>query len=135
MPLITTLCVCAKLLQLCLSLQPYGLQPSRLLCPWDFPGSNTGVGCHSLLQGNFSTQESNLCLLSLRYWEADSLPLVLPEKSVMTPIKLNTHRKLKLWQYILFSKFNIQCFLNILCLENIQKIYSVCLKIISLLIE
>ena len=28
---------------------PHGLQPSRLLCPWDFPGKNTGVGCHCLL--------------------------------------------------------------------------------------
>ena len=27
----------------------YGLQPSRLLHPWDFPGKSTGVGCHSLL--------------------------------------------------------------------------------------
>ena len=26
--------------------------PSRLLCPWDFPGKNTGMGCHFLLQGN-----------------------------------------------------------------------------------
>ena len=33
--------------QLCLMLQPHGLQPTRLLCPWDFPGKNTGVGCHS----------------------------------------------------------------------------------------
>ena len=28
------------------SLQPHGLYPTRLLCPWDFPGKNTGVGCH-----------------------------------------------------------------------------------------
>ena len=34
------------------SLWPHGLQPSRLLCPWDSPGQNTGVGCHFLLQGN-----------------------------------------------------------------------------------
>ena len=34
------------------SLWPHGLQPARLLCPWDFPGKNTRVGCHSLLQGN-----------------------------------------------------------------------------------
>ena len=40
-------------------LQPYGLQPARLLCPWDFPGNNTGVGCHFLLQGIFPTQGSN----------------------------------------------------------------------------
>ena len=28
------------------SFRPNGLQTSRLLCPWDFPGKNTGVGCH-----------------------------------------------------------------------------------------
>ena len=28
------------------SLQPHGLQPTRLLHPWDFPGKSTGVGCH-----------------------------------------------------------------------------------------
>ena len=32
------------------SLLPHGLQPTRLLCPWDSPGKNTGVGCHFLLQ-------------------------------------------------------------------------------------
>ena len=32
------------------SLQPHGLQPTRLLRPWDFPGKSTGVGCHCLLQ-------------------------------------------------------------------------------------
>ena len=31
------------------SVQPHGLQPTRLLCPWDFPGESTGVGCHRLL--------------------------------------------------------------------------------------
>ena len=40
---------------LCDSLQHHGLQPARLLCPWEFPGKNTGVGCHFLLQGIFST--------------------------------------------------------------------------------
>ena len=38
---------------------------SRLLCPWDSPGKNTGVGCHALLQGIFLTQGSGLCLLCL----------------------------------------------------------------------
>ena len=32
------------------SLRPHGLWPTRLLCPWDSPGKNTGVGCHFLLQ-------------------------------------------------------------------------------------
>ena len=29
------------------SLRPHRLQPTRLLCPWDSPGKNTGVGCHT----------------------------------------------------------------------------------------
>ena len=41
------------------SLRPHGLQPARLLCPWDSPGKNPGVGCHALLQGLFLTQGSN----------------------------------------------------------------------------
>ena len=48
------------------SLRPCGLQPARLLCPWDSPGKNTGVGCHALLQGIFPTQGSNLGLLQCR---------------------------------------------------------------------
>ena len=48
------------------SLQPHGLQPTRSLCPWDFPGKDTGVGCHFLLQGIFSTQGSNPGLLHCR---------------------------------------------------------------------
>ena len=47
------------------SVQSHGLQPTRLFCPWDSPGRNTGVGCHALLQGIFPTQWSNLHLLSL----------------------------------------------------------------------
>ena len=30
--------------------RPHGLQPTRLFCPWDFPGKSTGVGCHCLLR-------------------------------------------------------------------------------------
>ena len=41
------------------SLQPHGLQPVRLLCPWNSPGKNTGVACHSLLQGIFPILGSN----------------------------------------------------------------------------
>ena len=41
------------------------LQPSGLLCPWDFSGKNTGVGCHLLLQGIFPNQGSNPSLLYL----------------------------------------------------------------------
>ena len=41
------------------SLWPHGLQSTRLLCPWESPGKNTGVGCHFLLPGIFLTQELN----------------------------------------------------------------------------
>ena len=39
------------------------LQPTRLLCTWDFPDKNAGVGCHFLLPGIFPTLGSNPCLL------------------------------------------------------------------------
>ena len=48
------------------SLQLHGLQPTRLLCPWNSPGKNTGVGSHFLLQGIFSTQGPHLGLLHCR---------------------------------------------------------------------
>ena len=50
-----------------------GLWPIRLLYPKDFPGKNTGVGCHFLLQGIFPTQGLNS---HLRHWWEDSLPLI-----------------------------------------------------------
>ena len=40
------------------SLGPHGLQPSRLHCPWHFPGNNTGERCHFLLQGVILTHDS-----------------------------------------------------------------------------
>ena len=43
------------------------LEPTRLLCPWNSPGKNIGVGSHSLLQGIFLTQGSNLGLLYCRW--------------------------------------------------------------------
>ena len=48
-----------------------GLYSTSFLCSWEFPGKNTRVDCHFLLQGFFSTQGSNTCLL---HWHVDSLP-------------------------------------------------------------
>ena len=62
------------------SLWPHGLQPTRLLCPWDVPGKNTGVGCHFLLQGILPTQGSNPHLL---HWQVDSLPYEPPGKPLL----------------------------------------------------
>ena len=41
---------------------PHGLQPARLLCPWNFLGKDTKVGSHSLLHGIFLNQGMNLGL-------------------------------------------------------------------------
>ena len=63
--IVSSFCLVAKL---CPTLfRPYGLQPTRLLCPWEF-----GVGCHFFLQGIFSTQGLNPHLL---HWQEDSLQL------------------------------------------------------------
>ena len=70
-----TMCACSVVST---SLRPHGLQPARLLYPLDFPGKNTGVGCHFVLQGIFPTQGLNPRLLHLLNWQAGSLPLVPP---------------------------------------------------------
>ena len=57
--------MCAKSLESCLTLQPYGLQPTKLLFPWYSPGKNTGVSCHALLQEILLARGSNLCILCL----------------------------------------------------------------------
>ena len=70
------ICVCVHLVtQLCLTLQPHGLWPTRLLCPWNFPGINTGAGYRFPLQGIFLTQGLNPSLRGLLHWQADSLLL------------------------------------------------------------
>ena len=48
------------------SLRPHRLQPTKLLCPWNSPGKDTGLGIHSLLQRIFPTQGSNWSLLHFR---------------------------------------------------------------------
>ena len=59
------------------SLWPYGLQPRvyRLLCPWDSPDMNTGVGCHVLLQGIFQHRDRTHISCPL-HGQVSSLPLV-----------------------------------------------------------
>ena len=56
----TYICVCVCCSVMSNSLRPHGQQPARLLCPWNSPGKNTGVGCHFLLQRIFQTEGSNL---------------------------------------------------------------------------
>ena len=58
-------CVCSVASVVSNSLWLCGLQPTRLLCPWDSPDKKTEVGCHALFQGIFLTQGLNPCLLRL----------------------------------------------------------------------
>ena len=62
------MCVCV-LCRVCLFATPWIVACQDL---WNFPGKNTGVGCHFLLQGIFLTQGLNPCLLR---WQVDSLSL------------------------------------------------------------
>ena len=61
------MCACLVASVLSDSLRPHGLQCTRLLCPWDSLGKNTGVGCHALFQGIFPTQGSNSHLLHCKW--------------------------------------------------------------------
>ena len=62
----TTLDICMKFAQSCLTLCDPMEESTKLLCPWNAPGKNTGVSCHSLLQRIFLTQGSNPGLLHCR---------------------------------------------------------------------
>ena len=68
------------------SLRPHGLQPTRLLHPWDSPGKSTGVGCHFLLQGDVSDPGIKPGSLAL---QADALPSE-PPKPHYLPLKITT---------------------------------------------
>ena len=64
---ILCVCVCVCIYSVMSDcLQPHGLQPTRPLCSWDSPGKNIREGSHSLFQGIFPTQGSNLCLQHCR---------------------------------------------------------------------
>ena len=65
----------AKTLQLCPTRCEPMAHSHRLLCLWNSPGKNTGMGCHAFLQGIFQTQGS-------LHWQADSFPLVPPANSI-----------------------------------------------------
>ena len=66
---------------------PHGLQPSRLLHPWDFPGKSTGVGCYCLLQNGY------LSGLNFRY----------SSQSPVTPVVIYISTQ---WQ-LLFTLWNM----------------------------
>ena len=72
-------CVCS-VAQLCLTLCDSMSPACQAPLSMEFPGKNTRMGCHFLLQEIFPTQGSNPCLLHLLHWQADSLPAGPPGK-------------------------------------------------------
>ena len=85
------------------SLLLHELQPTRLLCPWNFPGENPGVGCHFLLQGIFLTQGSNTCFLP----ESPTLAgrFFTAQKTVVAP--LGKPCIIQMYAYIILSSSNM----------------------------
>ena len=79
------------------SLWPHGRWPTRLLCPRNFTGKNTGVGCHFLHQGIFLTQGASLRPL---HWQIDSLSLAPPGKPKDKSCCQNDN--LRITDYVLF---------------------------------
>ena len=97
--------------------------PVRLLCPWDSPGRNTGMGCHFLLQGIFMTQGLNLGLLHCR-WILYSLSHQGIPRYIYTYfiyIYIYTHKSTYLYliKYTHIWILNSKCAWNS-CLQNLQ---------------
>ena len=62
----------------------HGLQPTRLLCPWNFPGKSTGVGCHCLLQVCTSSQGITSIAHSLvKYIEVHRVSIIERQKATL----------------------------------------------------
>ena len=76
-PLCSQRSVCVSCSVVSDSLTPHGLQPTRLLYPWDSPSKNIGVGCCILLQGIFATPGVETRSSAL---QTNSLPSQLPGK-------------------------------------------------------
>ena len=79
------------------SLRPHGLQPTKLHCPWDFPGKDTGVGCHFLLQDRWIDRYSflgNKVKMQMTIWKVKlaysrtSINLSWAESEPLTPTLL-----------------------------------------------
>ena len=95
------------------SLQPHGLQPTRLLCPWNSLGKNTGVGCHFLLQGIFLTQGSNLglshCRQTLYHLSHQGSPKVSPSQVFLSTLCLPRRMNSDIFPlFVFFEVFIVQ---------------------------
>ena len=71
------------------SSRPHGMQPTRLLYPWDFPGKSTGVGCHCLLR---------LTLLVLFNRQSRQCSFHLVFSSILTNLPFHTNQAKWAWK-------------------------------------
>ena len=84
-----------------------------LLCPWDFPGKNIGMGCNFLLQGIFLTQGWNL---RLQHWQVDSLPLshqrslIVSFSSLLIVVMVDLKEQFLLTSFFSFAWTTLLCF-------------------------
>ena len=101
------------------SLQPCGLEPTRLFCPWDFPSKNTGVGCHFLLQGILLTQGPNPCPPTSSALLVDSLPLSHQESPWLSYQKPKRTLKITREKYFMYKESSIRLKANFSS-ENIK---------------
>ena len=84
------------------SVRPHGLQPTRLLRPWDSPGKNTGVGCHFLLQCMKVESESEVTQSCLTL--SDPMDCSLPGSSIHGIFRATVLE----WGAIAFAVYNSQ---------------------------
>ena len=104
------------------SVRPHRGQPTRLLCSWDSPGKNTGVGCHFLLQCMKVKSESEV---------AQSYPtLIDPMDS--SPPGSSVHgifqARVLEWGAIVFSGHIVYCLINICWINEYGKMQTKHLK-------
>ena len=85
------------------SVQPHRRQPTRLPCPWDSPGKNTGVGCHFLLQCMKVKSESEVAQSFLTL--SDPMDCILPGSSIHGIFQARVLE----WGAIAFSDFVLHC--------------------------
>jgi len=83
------------------SVWPHRPQPTRLPCPWDSPGKNTGVGCHFLLQCMKVKSESEIAQSSLTL--SDPMDCSLPGSSIHGIFQARVLE----WGAIAFSSFTL----------------------------
>ena len=94
--------------------RPHGLQPTRLLHPWDFPGKSTGVGCHHLLQWllfSFPILPPNWAVSSPHFSPLKSQAVISKDQICLSSVDF-LEEALPIWE-IIFLSFGLQYWLNV----------------------